>query len=350
MKVLNIMLGKKLGGIEQMFLDYNQALLMQKVNLIPVLHPKAAVREHVKPPYHTLFNFSQYDPFATLKLRKIIDQEEPDIIITHGNRATVLARKSTKVRPIVAVCHNYKFAPLIGVNCIFSITNDIKNCLVKAGQQETDIKLIPNFIHIPENSKFIEPAFKNKILTIGAIGRFVKDKGFDTLIDSLAILKSKGVEFKLYLGGDGEEKENLVKQINNLNLNNNVKLIGWVVGEQKEKFFQEIDIFVVPSRHEPFGLVVLEGMLNSKPMVVARSEGPSEIVDSKTAYMCDINSPFQMAESLAAIIIDKVKARKITLNAYEKVQQYSILNGSMRLKKALEEVLFNDRIQSHEYK
>lgn len=343
------MLGKKLGGIEQMFLDYNQALLMQRVNLIPVLHPKAAVREKVKPPYHTLFNFSQYDPFAVHKLRKIIEVEEPDVIITHGNRAAVLARKSTKVRPIIAVCHNYKFKPLIGSTCIFSITNDIKNSLINAGQKSSAIKIMPNFIHIPEDSKFIEPKFQNKQIKIGAIGRFVKDKGFDTLIDALSLLKTKGVDFKLYLGGDGEEKNNLLKQINNLNLNENVELIGWISGEKKEEFFQEIDIFVVPSRHEPFGLVVLEGMLNSKPMVVARSEGPSEIVDSKTAYMCDINNPTQMAESIAAIIVDKVKAKKIALNAYEKVQEYSIFNGSMRLKQALEEIVFNDRIKSHEY-
>lgn len=344
------MLGKKLGGIEQMFLDYNHALLMQRIDLIPVLHPKAAVREHVKPPYHTLFNFSQYDPFAVHKLRKLIETEQPDVIITHGNRATILARKATQIRPIVAVCHNYKFQPLIGSTCIFSITNDIKKHLIKAGQDESAIRIMPNFIHIPEDNKFIEPKFGNQIIKIGAIGRFVKDKGFDTLLDALAVLKTKDVKFKLYLGGDGEEKNNLLKQINQLNLNDDVELIGWISGKQKKSFFKEIDIFVVPSRHEPFGLVVLEGMLNSKPMVVARSEGPSEIVDSKTAYMCDINNPSQMAESIAAVIIDKIKAKKIARNAYEKVQEYSIFNGSMRLKQALEEIVFNDRITSHEYK
>ena len=343
------MLGKKLGGIEQMFLDYNHALLMQKINLVPVLHPNSAVRPSVKPPYYTLFNFSQYDPFAVHKLRKIIEQEEPDIILTHGNRATILARKATKVRPIVAVCHNYKFKPLIGSTCILSITNDIRKQLILAGQRESAVKVMPNFIHIPEDNKFTPPLFKNKVIKIGAIGRFVQDKGFDTLIDSLAILKNKNINFKLYLGGNGEEKSNLIKQLNHLNLADNIEFIGWISGEEKKQFFKDIDIFVVPSRHEPFGLVVLEGMLNSKPMVVARSEGPLEIVDSETAYMCDINNATQMAASIAAIISDKDKAKKVSKNAYDKVQQFSIFNGSMRLKKALDEILFDDRMKNHTY-
>lgn len=338
MKILNAMFSKGLGGIEQVFLDYTQALKLGRHDVLPVIHPSASVSNKIKDKFASVRNFGKFDLIAVHKLRKLIENESPQCIISHGNRATTLMRKATNAVPIISVCHNYKFKPLIGSDAIITITDHLKEEVVKFGQNRDRVFHVPNFIQLPENASYIEPKY-NKPPVIGYLGRLVHKKGVDVLIKALAELKQKGVDFKCLIAGDGEEKAKLTKLVSKEKLDDKIEFIGWV--ENKQKFFKDIDILSVPSRHEPFGIVLLESFLNSKPMVVTKSEGPLEIIDDgKDGLFCEIDDVESLSMMLEKLIVDPKLAKKLSKAGFQKVQYYSAFETSRKLSRIIEKVIY----------
>lgn len=338
MKILNVMFGKGLGGIEQVFLDYNHALNVHHHQVVPVIHPKASIKNKIYGHYESIFNFNKLDPFAIYKLRKLIQKEQPNCIITHGNRATTLVRRAAGNVPVIAVCHNYKYKPLIGSDAIISITNDIKNHLIKDGQPEDAVYRVPNMIMLPENHEFVKPEYRD-VPVIGFIGRFVKKKGVDVLLKALAAIDARGIEFKAKIAGGGEERKSVERYISDLKLDDKVEMIGWV--DDKDRFYNSIDVLTLPSYHEPFGLVMLEAFKYSKPLVSTSSEGPSEIAeDGKEALFSPVGDPQKLAENIIKVIEDQNLAIELASNGYKLVQEYSPWIVGRRLQNVLEQVVF----------
>ncbi len=338
MKIFNVMFSKGLGGIEQVFLDYNHALNIHHHQVVPIIHPKSPIRNKIYGHFLSVFNFNKFDPFAIFKLRKIVKAEQPKCIITHGNRATSLMRKATSVVPVIAVCHNYKFKPLLGSDAIIAITKDIKKHLIDAGQPKDTVYHVPNMIIAPEDNKYIEPEYHNPPV-IGFIGRFVQKKAVDLLLQALALLAEKNIEFRAIIAGDGEEREKITKLVVELKLEDKVKLIGWV--EDKKSFFDSIDIFCLPSHHEPFGLVLLEAFQYSKPVVATKSEGPSEIAKhGENILFSPVGNVIKLADNLATLIKSSKLAKELSGNGYKTVQNYSPWLIGRKLQIVLEEVVF----------
>lgn len=83
----------------------------------------------------------------------------------------------------------------------------------------------------------------------------------------------------LIIGGDGPEMANLKFQSEDLRLGDRVKFIGWI--KDVKSFLKRIDIFVLPSLDEPFGIAVLEERAMGKTIVSTKSQGPKEILNNK---------------------------------------------------------------------
>ena len=94
MKILNLMLGRKLGGLEQAFLDYDQALRLEKFDVINVTSVGAKINQSIQPK-RKLLNLGLWDMLSVLHLKHIIRSEKPQIIISHGVRAIEFVRLAT---------------------------------------------------------------------------------------------------------------------------------------------------------------------------------------------------------------------------------------------------------------
>src|SRR5262245_34041750 len=94
MHIVNIMFSRGSGGIEQAFVDYCEGLRGRGHQVTAVVYPGAVVHHQLLTlsiPVITMRNFSEWDIFAALKLRKRLLRLAPDIIIAHANRAWSLA-------------------------------------------------------------------------------------------------------------------------------------------------------------------------------------------------------------------------------------------------------------------
>jgi len=130
--------------------------------------------------------------------------------------------------------------------------------------------LNPEILKVDENKvKEIKNLFKDKQIVF-SLGRLIYYKGFEYLVEAM-----RNVDAYLLIGGSGPLKEKLQKQIENLNLNKKIFLLGEIKREDAGSYYQACDLFCLPSiyKTEAFGLVQLEAMYFSKPIVSTDIQG-----------------------------------------------------------------------------
>lgn len=330
MKVLNIMLSRDLGGIQQAFLDYNAALEMQKIEVIKITSYKAKINSFLRETSFKLPNLSPIDPLSVLILKYIIYKTKPDIIIAHGNRAINFSKfaKAQNIK-LVGIAHNYTLKGLRKCDFVIALTHHMKEFLLKNNFAEPKIFILPNMINITKD--FIPNKIYRKSIVIGVLARFVAKKGVDVFIKAITILKEKKYNIQVIIGGSGEEQDNLIALSNKLNLQDQISFIGWV--NDRDKFFKQIDIFCLPSLHEPFGIIILEAMEAGLPIVSTDTEGPTEIITNmKDGLICKAGSMEDLAEKIVYLIDNPIKAKEFSKNAYLTLKQnYDIKVVSKKL-------------------
>lgn len=111
-----------------------------------------------------------------------------------------------------------------------------------------------------------------------AAGRLVEEKDFDTLLDAFGIVRSE-ISARLVVLGDGPLKESLLDHVNRLNLENDVLFAGRV--NNVYSIFARASVFVLSSKREAFGNVLIEALACGLPCVATRcaSGGPQEILE-----------------------------------------------------------------------
>jgi glycogen(starch) synthase len=98
-----------------------------------------------------------------------------------------------------------------------------------------------------------------------------------------------------------------------------IHFTGWLTPNQVDAWYQAADVLVIPSRYEPFGMVVLEGMLNGLPIVAADVGGPAEILEhERTALLFPPRDVGALAAALTRLVRSVSLRRRIgTAAAYE---------------------------------
>jgi glycosyltransferase involved in cell wall biosynthesis len=336
MRIVNAMFGCRLGGLEQVFLDYCEALALAGHEVHALIHPRAAVRavlERRETRFHAVSNLNAFDLFAMLRLRLWLGKVQPDVTIAHGNRAVSLL-KGSFARPLIGVAQNYQLK-CRGLDAVWCATEDLRRYCRGRGLADAQLCLIPNAVHAP-------PALPARVWrdppVIGAMGRFVAKKGFDVLIEALRLLAAAGVPFCAVLAGDGVEAGALRRLAARSGLEQYLEFPGWE--EEKQRFFGRIDIFCLPSLHEPFGVVLLEAMAQGLPVIATDSEGPSEIItDRRDGVIVPKGNAVALAEALALMLRDPEAARQIGEQAHETVRRnYDLPLLSARLDQAVRAV------------
>lgn len=145
------------------------------------------------------------------------------------------------------------------------------------------------------------------------IGRIVVQKGFDILIEAYVRLLQRVPDAPdLLIAGDGPERENLAALVEKLQLSGRIYLIGRADRPRAVSLFQGCTLFVLPSRHEPQGIVSLEAMACAKPVVAARVGGVPEIVlDGETGLLFPGEDAPALAAALETLLADPERAARL---------------------------------------
>ena len=266
MKICHIILTNNFAGSEKYTIDLanQQSYLGHEVLLIiKKQNKKISIKDHISNDvnYIEIGNF-----FKTYSIKKILKKFEIQIVHCHlGNSCKIL--KNIKIPKIVTLHIDYKKKEHDHMNGIICIN---KNQFEKINHLKTNKKLILNWLPkiecVDESYVSIlkkKHNTKNYHYTFGYFGRFDQSKNLDLLVNSFIELKLNGS--KLILIGDGDQKKNL------LNIAHNHPDIEFL-SSQKDiyPYYSIIDCFVLPSKFEPFGLVILESMFFKKDIILSK--------------------------------------------------------------------------------
>ena len=216
--------------------------------------------------------------------------------------------KFSSIFAILSKILTYNFSDKIICNSVGS-----KNSLQKLLFKKSKVISIYN----PYLKKFTKKNFLLKKFII-SVGRITKQKDHQTLVEAIKILHKKGINLKLLLIGDGDQKEKIQSLINRLDLNKNVKILGWK--KNLTNYYKSAKIFVLPSLYEGLGNVVIDAVNFNIPVVTTNCKsGPSEIVKkNKGGFIVPISNPQQIAMKIHYCL----KNYKLALNRAKYAKKY----------------------------
>ena len=122
---------------------------------------------------------------------------------------------------------------------------------------------------------------QGRAFRIGIAARLVSHKGIFVALHTLYALDKQGFQAELYIAGRGPEKEAFLREARRLGLEKKIVFKGFV--SDMSTFYQEIDLFLLPSVREPFGLVSIEAQAWGCPVVLSRIDGlPETLTEGET--------------------------------------------------------------------
>jgi glycosyltransferase involved in cell wall biosynthesis len=205
------------------------------------------------------------------------------------------------------------------------------------------VKVIPfgvDVSHFAPNKK----RDSNKFV-IGIIKTLENNYAINDLISAFSLLvqRHQTIDFELHIGGEGGQKEALKQQVVGLGLSHKVKFLGFIPPSQVPHYFNEMDIAVISSLAESFGVSAVEAAACELPVVATRVGGlPEVVIDGKTGLLCEPQNPTDLANKIDTLIADDTLRRAygragrafvLTKYDWEKnvskmVEQYSTIAGS----------------------
>jgi glycosyltransferase involved in cell wall biosynthesis len=164
----------------------------------------------------------------------------------------------------------------------------------------------------------------NPVPRIMYLSHYLREKGVLILIDALAILKERGVMFTARLIGPPADFSitDLEEIAAGKDLQDEVEIVGPKYGEDKFHEFINADIFVFPTYYEVFGLVILEAMQFSLP-VVATIEGgiPDIVIEGETGFLVEKQNSQMLADKLEILLNDKEMREMMGTAGYRRFLQ-----------------------------
>ncbi len=356
MKIINILFNYKKAthdnqvlGVERCFIDYSRYLTEAGNEVVSVLKKGIVYIEQTKAVSSKTVEmqaFGQGDIFTMLQMAWLFCVAKPDIIICHSGRALFFSRVarflSFRKTPIVVINHGIRVNKFLKADYVFAVNSYFTRELVAAGMRPDRAIAIPNMIEVPKN--FVAPVkgeFR-KPLRLGSLGRLYPEKFFDKTLRAMAVLREQGIECEYVIGGVGPQQKPLEQLAQELGLQDNFKILGWT--EDKKTFFEGIDIFILPSWGETFGIVLLEAMLYNTPIITSNSWGPEEIIDEgidglKVSKDDAKKMPHLLAEAILKLRDNQEFAKTLAVNARKKFfAQYEATVVTARLNQMLHKI------------
>jgi glycosyltransferase involved in cell wall biosynthesis len=210
-------------------------------------------------------------------------------------------------------------------------TFNIKRDKVRVIYNGIDFSLIP-----PNTRNHQNPSHK---VIIGSIGKVTEQKGFDTLITAFKIIAEKYPHCTLEIVGavssKGNEKysQSILELVNKLGLADSVLFTGAIPYDEVYKRLFTWAVFVLPSKWEGFGLVIIEAMASGVPVIASKVDAIPEIIDDgKSGLLFKVNDPQDLSEKIIRLLEQKELSMHYVQNAALRVREkFSIQNMIVEL-------------------
>lgn len=300
-------------------------------------------------PFYNQFNFiiSTY-----IGLFRIIINSNPDIIHCHYSYPAGIVAWLIRLRtgiPFIITEHSrmkstfrsvfHKFFSLVALrkaSFVIAVSNSLKKELVNEGIKKVEV--IPNVI---KTERFILAEKQSVLFTIGFLGSLNShNKGLDIL---LTACKDLPFNFEIKIGGTGTLQQYYMDMVHSFKMEGKVNFCGSINPDLISNFYSDINLFVLASRYETFGIVLIEAMASGIPVVATRCGGPEDIVNDQNGILIRIDDPIGLKDAIIRVhsnpqYYNPLELRKYVIDNYgfkpfmKKID--SAYNSSLSIKKA----------------
>jgi glycosyltransferase involved in cell wall biosynthesis len=179
---------------------------------------------------------------------------------------------------------------------------------------------VPQFSSLEERAAFRANYAAPNEKIIFYVGRMVREKGVQVLIESLPKVRWFYNDAKLLIVGGGQ-RAHLEELARNVGMSHCVYFTGFVPDDALMKIWQVIDVACFPSLYEPFGIVALEGMAAKVPVVVSDAGGLPEVVNNDvTGVTTYAGNPNSLADGLVKVLLNPDQAHRMVGSASERLK------------------------------
>jgi glycosyltransferase involved in cell wall biosynthesis len=157
-------------------------------------------------------------------------------------------------------------------------------------------------------------------LRLVGVGRLSPEKGFDLLVEAVALARSGGTEVEATIVGDGPERVRLEQLIRARGLDGIVRLAGPVPRPELGPWFADAHAAVAPSRREGLGLAALDAIAAGRPVIATRVGGlPEAVREGEDGLLVTPEDPMALAEALSRLPLPAPSARSLAGHHPEEV-------------------------------
>jgi len=267
MRILQVSSAAALGGGETHVLELTQALRRRGAQVVVAGRRGSPLQPDVHLPF-----LNSADVYSALRLRRVLKDGRFDIVHGHVARDYTLLAAAAWGLPVKLVFTRHL---LYGVRA-HALYRRVDGWIAPTSQILGTLEplrprlsaVIPNWVDL---KKFpFKPHPMRRPVHLGLLGQVSPHKGHDDALEALRIL---GAGYRLLIAGKGDDR--YVAALRRRAQDLPVEFLGFAV---LPEFFDMVDILLVPSWEEPFGIVLLEAMASGVPVVATAAGGPVDIV------------------------------------------------------------------------
>lgn len=347
MKVLHVIDHMGLGGEQRVVQDLT---VMHGPDVVPAVW---SLRSHELPgtsdrmaaagvPYRR-FGLSPRNPLAAADLRRSLREERPDVLHLHLEYSTLIgglaALSLPAPRPLLVASvandpyrqgrfHQWagrRLAPSIDLHVTHS--RGIRDSVLRAyAGRHRRVEVVSLGIDLRRFDRALAQADRvagyrrGAGRVVGAIGRLVRQKAMHVLVDATPALLRADPGTRVLIVGDGPLRADLEAQAARLGVADAVRFAGYQ--EDVVSAYAAMDVFVLPSRDEGFGLVFLEAMAMGVPVVGTRVIGSEDAVDDGvTGLLVPYANPAALAGAVRSILGSLELASRLREAAADRVRR-----------------------------
>lgn len=281
----------------------------------------------------------RFNPFSTVKMARWVRDQNVRIIHGHGFKSDMFGLLAGRIAgcAVMSTPHgwsveknrklqiyeqlNRRIFRYMNLVCPLSpaLVEGLNHCMDSA-----KLRLVFNGVDIDEvQAALAVRRNKNSAFVIGYVGRLVPLKNLETLLRAVQLLQNESQNIKLMIIGDGPERENLEDLAQNLEISVRVEFLGF--RDDAVVFFNDFDVFVLPSLSEGIPRCIMEAMAASLPVIASDIPGNKNLViHGDTGLLFIAGDSHSLAEQIRHVMSDQNAARAMALRGNSKVvEEYS---------------------------
>lgn len=354
-KVMHIVLGLQVGGLEKFVLDLIDKYSLEIKPMIVCLEGKGELG-------------GRYDDLDIVELRKepginiktvkqlisLIKEKKVDVLHTHNPGPHFYGAISGYLtgRPVIHTKHGRNYPADIKKVWLNKISSFLTEKIVAVSQNAAEICLevekipaskVTVILNGVDTNLFCAVDVGNRkdqgLVYVGIVARLSVEKDHRTLLAACKLLTEKTTEFHLEIIGDGPLRCVLEATVKDLDLDKYVSFSG--MRHNVSELLRQLDVFVLSSTTEGISLTLLEAMATELPIVATDVGGnPEVVIDGETGYIVPSQNPEEMANKLFRLIDDENMRRQMGKKGRERVvENFSIKETARQYEELYSSVL-----------